>query len=100
MYVIENAKLDPENSKNELNSAYLKLAGIKLDTKKYKEIIDKVGKEWLELFPENNEYAHLFLAIAYQASEDAANACKHYREVLKINPNNKTAKDNLKKIGC
>jgi tetratricopeptide (TPR) repeat protein len=98
-FVVNNAKLDLEKYKNELAAAYSKQAGIKLDAKKYKDL-EKVAKEWLDLIPENNEYACLYLAVSYQGSGDAANACKYYREVLKINKDNKTAKDNLKGLGC
>jgi superkiller protein 3 len=98
-FVIEDAKSDPETFKNELNSAYSKLAGIALDAKKYKDL-ERVAKRWLESIPDENEFAHLYLAVAYQGSGEQSNACRHYREVLKINPDNKTARDNLRSLGC
>jgi Tfp pilus assembly protein PilF len=52
------------------------------------------------MLPDKNEYAHLYLAVAYQGLGDQSNACKHYNEVLKINPNNQTARDNRKSLGC
>jgi TolA-binding protein len=41
----------------------------------------------------------LYLAIGYQGLQDAENAKRAYREVLKLNPNNEAAKKNLKALG-
>ena len=98
-FVIEDAKAEAENFKNELNSAFSKLAGIALDAKKWKDL-ERIGKRWIETLPNENEFGHLYLAVAYQGSGDTAGACRHYREVLKINPDNKTARDNLRSLGC
>ena len=97
--VIENAKSDPVTNLNALNQAYSKLAGTKLDAKKYNDIIS-IGKDWLVVIPEKNEFANLYLAIAFHGLQNKDQACKHYNEVLKVNPDNKTAKDNRKSLGC
>ncbi|MDR0926234.1 MAG: tetratricopeptide repeat protein [Ignavibacteria bacterium] len=98
-FVIDNAKADVTKYSNELNIAFQKLAGQKLDAKKYGDL-QKIAKQWLDLLPDKNEYAYLYLAVAYQGLGDQPNACKNYREVLKINPDNKAAKDNIKNLGC
>ena len=95
--VINAVKTEPNKYKNELNAAFQKVASAKLDAKKYSEI-EKVSKEWVSLLPENNEFGHLFLAIAYQGQGKAEQAKSEYREVLKVNPENKTAKDNLRAL--
>jgi Tfp pilus assembly protein PilF len=41
----------------------------------------------------------LYLAFGYQGLQDAENAKKAYREVLKLDANNETAKKNLKALG-
>ena len=97
--VIENCKSNTEKYKNELNTAFQKLCDNRLQSKKYKEL-EKFAKDWINLFPDANEFAYLYLAIAFQGNGDQANACKNYREVLKINKDNKTARDNLKSLGC
>ncbi len=97
--VIEAAKSDPVKYKNELNAAYQKMCSSRLDTKKYKDL-EKYSKDWLTAIPENNEYGHLFLAVAYQGQSNGDQAIKEYREVLKVNKDNKTAKDNLKALGA
>lgn len=98
-FVIEKAKSDPVKYKNELNMAFQKFAGIRLDAKKYTDL-NKICKQWLEILPENNELGNLYLAVSYQGNGDKDNACRSYHEVLKINKDNKTAKDNLKALGC
>jgi tetratricopeptide (TPR) repeat protein len=96
-FVVEKGKLDSEKYKNELNTAFQKLAGNRLEGKRYGEV-EKIAKDWIATLPEGNEFGTLYLAIAYQGLADQPNAIKYYREVLKINPENKTAKDNLKAL--
>jgi tetratricopeptide (TPR) repeat protein len=98
-FVIDNAKTDVATNANVINMAFQKLAGNRLETKKYNDIVT-LGKEWLTLITENNELANLYLAIAYHGLQNKDQACKYYNEVLKINPENKTAKDNKKSLGC
>lgn len=96
--VIEAGKADPEKYKNELNAAFQKIASARLDGKKYADL-EKIAKEWTSYINEENEYGHLFLAIAYQGQGKVEQAKSSYREVLKINKDNKTAKDNLRALG-
>ena len=98
-FVIENAKGDIANSRNELHAAFVKLAGLKLEAKQFRDL-ERIAKEWLNIMPDDNEFAHLYLAVAYQGQNDARNACRHYNEVLKINRDNRTARDNLRNLGC
>ena len=98
-FVIDNAKLDPENNINSLNQAYSKLAGTKLDAKKYNDLIN-IGRDWLAVIPEDNEFANLYLAIAHHGLQNKDQACRFYNEVLKINSDNKTARDNRRTLGC
>ncbi len=96
--VIVEAQEDKEKYKHELNASFQKKASIRLDSKKYNEL-EKIAKEWVNVFPENNEYGNLFLAIAYQGQQKIEQAKAAYREVLKVNKDNKTAKDNLRALG-
>ena len=95
--VISEALPNKDKYKNELNAAFQKKASIRLDSKKYAEL-EKVAREWVNNFPENNEYGYLFLAISCQGQQKIDQAKTAYREVLKVNPNNKTAKDNLNSL--
>lgn len=97
--VIEKGKADTERYKNELNTAFQKLCGNRLETKKYREL-ERVAKDWIALLPDENEFGYLYLAIAFQGNGDQNNACRNYREVLKINKDNKTARDNLRGLNC
>lgn len=98
LYVIENGAKDTVNGKNAMLMAYPKLCGLKLDDKKYAELV-KIGKQYAETFPEA-PYAYLYVAIAYHSSGDKENACLYYKKVLKIDPKNKTALDNKKNLQC
>ena len=97
--VIEAAKAEAETFRNELNAAFSKLAGIALDAKRYRDL-ERVSRRWLELLPADNEFANLYLAVAFQGNGDQSGACRHYREVLRINPDNRTARDNMRALGC
>lgn len=96
--VIARGTTDIEKFKSELNQAYAKLAGMKLEQKKYRDL-EKVGRDWLAALPDN-EFAALYTAVGYQGQNNAEAACRHYRMVLRINPNNSTAKDNIRALGC
>jgi len=98
-FVIDDAKLEAENFKNELNQAFSKLAGIALDAKRWRDL-ERLSRRWIELLPNDNEFGHLYLAVALQGSGEQSGACRHYREVLRINPDNRTARENLRTLGC
>lgn len=93
---IQVAKTDKVKYKNELNQSYFKIAGMKLDAKKFGEL-EKITKAWIEDMPDS-EFGNLFMGFALQGQNDVAGACKYYRQVLKINPENKNAKESVKKI--
>ncbi len=95
---ISTGTSDVEKYKSELNQAFAKLAQMKLEQKKYKDL-EKIGRDWLSAMPDN-EFAALFTAVAYHGQGQNEAACKNYKLVLKINPNNKTARDNIKALGC
>lgn len=78
--------------------AILKLNGMDFSTKKYDDIIVRC-KSGLDIDPKNH-WLMLYTAIGYQGSGNTENACKWYKEVLKIDANNETAKKNLKSLGC
>lgn len=98
-FVIDDAKDDPETFRNELNAAFSKIAGIALDAKRYKDL-ERISKRWVDMISGDNEFGHLYLAVAHQGSGEQSNACRHYREVLRINPDNRTARDNMRNLGC
>ena len=94
------SKYDTDNSINQsaVLQAYAKLSNILLENKNYAEL-NKVTKRWAELFPDN-VFANLYCAVSYQGLVDPDNACKYYNRVLKLDPNNKTARQNKELIGC
>jgi tetratricopeptide (TPR) repeat protein len=98
--IIDEASKDTTVAENKaaLAQSFSKLAGLVFKLKQYKNL-ETVTVRWTTLLPEN-EYAWLYRAISRQGQNDAPGACKNYRQVLKINPKNTVAKDNLKKLGC
>jgi tetratricopeptide (TPR) repeat protein len=97
---IQSASADTSlaESKQALNQAYSKYCGLKLDAKKYTDIV-KLASEWAKYFPDSI-YPYLYQAIGYQAQGDKDSACKFYRKVLQIDPKNATAKKYLTDLGC
>lgn len=96
--VIESGRKNSSARKNDMENAFGTLCGLYLDAKDFGSVL-KYGKLWLEYNPESIT-ANIYTAVGYQGGGDKDNACKYYRETLKRDPNNKTAKDNLKKLGC
>lgn len=97
-YVIDNGTADPEKNKSALNQAYSKLCGMKLDQKKYADLI-KISRVWTDLYPDL-PYPPLYLAVGYQGAGDTANACKFYKRVLQLDPKNAPARKNKDALGC
>lgn len=91
--IIDLAISDTTNNKFALQNAFSKLAGIKLDNKKFNDVI-QVGKQWSEVFG-NSPFPYLYMAIAYHNLQDGPNACRYYRKVLALDPKNPTATKNL-----
>lgn len=96
--VIAKEEADPTLNRNALLQAFAKLSNYYLDKKNYQEL-NKNSKRWSELFPEN-AFSFLYLAVSYQGMNDKENACKNYSKVLKIDPNNSTAKKNRELLSC
>lgn len=103
--VIERALQNPEEFALPMRQSFAKLCGMYYESKNYDGMI-KYGKLWSENQPEV-EYGALYVAIAYHNryvgstnDADQSKACEWYNNVLKVNPNNKTAKDNLVNLGC
>ncbi len=93
---IAYAKRDVEKYKRDIGAMGTSVCKAILDKKDYKELV-RVAKIWVEFDPQS-EYGNFFLAIGYHGLGDTINAKKYYQEVIKINPNNKGAKDNLKML--
>ncbi len=89
---------DADKYKTDIEGMARSICGALLEKKDYKEL-KKVAASWAE-FDKGNEWQHLFMAISYQGLGEKDGACKEYRDVLKINPANKVAKDNIKALGC
>ncbi len=103
--IIEKTSLDKVKYKANLRQAYAKISGLYLKLKQLDKVIE-YGKAWAE-FQAESEYGSLYVAIAYhnkyageQNEGDFDRACKWYRKVLEINPNNKSAKKSLNDLGC
>ena len=103
--IIESASVDKVKYKSNLRQAFAKISGLYLKQKQLDKVIE-YGTLWAEFQPES-EYGSLYVAIAYHnkyaAGQDDADfnkACKWYRKVLEINPNNKSARKSLNDLGC
>ncbi len=97
-YVLEEASRDTAQYAGQMQQAFAKLSGLLLDEKNYSEL-KKIAKQQVNTFPED-VYANLYLAVAYQGSADIENSCRYYRRVLKLDPDNATAKKNLGALNC
>lgn len=96
--VIETGRQMPNAKKSDIETALSTICGLYLDTKDF-NAIQKYGKIWMEINPESVS-AYIYTAVGYQGAGDKDNACKYYKEALKRDANNKTAKQNLKALGC
>lgn len=79
------------------SQAIVRLNGVDVAEKKWQAIVDR-SKIGIEMDPKSVS-SWLYLAFGYQGLADAENAKKAYREVLKLDANNETAKKNLKALG-
>ncbi len=95
---IEVARQNPTKYKREIEQIFSVRAGNYFETKDYGNL-KKMTSEWLEIAPDS-EFGNLYKAIAHQGLNEKDDACRHYRQVLKINPNSKPAKDNMSNLGC
>ena len=98
MEIVESAKTSTSPDERKLAiGAIARLNDRSLQQKEWASIVTR-SKIATELDPKSVT-AWLYLAIGYQGMQDADNAKKAYREVLKLNPNNEAAKKNLKALG-
>lgn len=95
---IEKAKIDTAANSRVIEQAFAMRCGKYLDAKQY-DVLKKVTAEWVALLPDS-EYGNLYKAISHQGLGESDQACKHYKKVLKINPNSKPAKENMSALGC
>lgn len=95
---IEKAKGNVTENGRVVEQAFAMRCGKYLDAKEY-DILKKITTEWVTLLPES-EFGNLYKAISHQGTNDTEQACKYYKKVLKINPNNKPAKQNMSALGC
>jgi tetratricopeptide (TPR) repeat protein len=79
-------------------SAVIKLNGLDVTAKQWGAIVDRC-KSALSLDPKN-KWLILYMAIGYQGGGSTEDACKWYKELLKVDPANETAKKNTKALGC
>lgn len=95
---IDIGKRATEKNKREIDQAYALRAANYMDEKDY-TALKKMASEWVTIFPES-EFGHLYKAIGHQGSNEKDDACREYKQVLKANPNNKPAKQNMDALGC
>lgn len=106
--IIEKAKEDTVKNKNVLLQAYSKMIRIYYEDRNWRKV-SEIGEEFAEYYPEITQ-PYIFLGLAYhnlyssalQAGKDGTyyknKACKNYSMVLKLDPDNKAAKNNKAKI--
>ncbi len=103
--VIGKALINPTENAQPLRQSFAKICGMYYENKNYDGVI-KYATLWFENQPDV-EYGPLYVAIAYQnkyvssqSDADKAKSCEWYKNVLKVNPNNSTAKKNIDALGC
>ncbi len=79
-------------------SAMLKLNGLDATAKAWAPIVERCAAG-LKLDAQN-KWLMLYSAIGYQGLGNKEAACRQYRELLKIDPANESAKKNLNALGC
>ncbi len=95
---IQIARSDTAQYHRELQQAYSALASKLLERKKHQKLL-QLTAEWVKLQP-RSVYANLFRAIAYHSLNNPQEACRYYRIVLKLDPQNSTAQQNAKLLQC
>lgn len=71
---------------------------ILLEEKRYEEL-KSVAQRWFTTDQDRADAA-LYLAVGFQGSGDRDNACKYYREALRLNPGLDIARKNIKQLDC
>lgn len=93
----ERASASVQERKDAIN-AILKLNASDFRASNWQSIISHTQRGLT--IDDKNSILRLYMAIAYQGDGETAQACKWYREVLKVDPSNSTAKKNLTALGC
>lgn len=78
--------------------ALQRLCGLYLQSKDWSNIV-ATAKRITDVNPKSVA-GWLYLGVGNQGSGNTAEACRAYKETLKIDGNNKPAKENLKALGC
>lgn len=94
--VTEQGKANPK-FKNDVANSYNSLCRAALAAKNFVEL-QKYAQAWTT-FDAQSAPGYLYLATSYYQS-DPAKACQYYKEVLKITPDNKNAKDMIEQLDC
>jgi tetratricopeptide (TPR) repeat protein len=81
-----------------VDASYGKIAGVYQKARDWNKL-ESVTQEWTKYSP-NNKYGWIYLGVAYQGQQSIPSACKAYKKALEIDPNDKTANDLSKKLGC
>ncbi|MBI2793554.1 MAG: tetratricopeptide repeat protein [Ignavibacteria bacterium] len=87
-----------EHEKRTAISAILKLNALDMELKDWAAIVNR-SKSSLTLDPKN-KWLLLYIAFGYQGMGKTDDACKYYKEVLKIDPQNDSAQKNSKALSC
>ena len=93
----ENADAS-DADKNAAVSAILKLCSLDIGSKSWSDIIERCSRG-LKIQPDY-PYLLLYTAIGYQGQGNSQQACSWYKKVLKVDPGNGPAKQNLDALGC
>ncbi|NQW29457.1 MAG: hypothetical protein HQ472_02970 [Ignavibacteria bacterium] len=96
--IILAGKKGSDEDKRMASSAIMKLNAADIGLKSWSSIIER-SKMGLEFDP-TNKWLMLYMGIGYQGLQDTPAACRWYKEVLKLDPSNEPAKQNLKAINC
>lgn len=78
--------------------ALQRLCGLYLQAKDWSNIVT-TAKRITEVNPKSIA-GWLYLGVGNQGSGNTSEACRAYKETLKLDANNKPAKENLKALGC
>lgn len=97
-FVINNADTSDQRSVSAMVTAFAKESGLLLENKDFNEL-NGLTKKWIEVMPDN-KYGLLYHAVSWQGLGDKPKACEYYNKVLKVDPENSTAAQNLQALGC
>lgn len=87
-----------QDDKRAATSAIIRLNNLDMKAKLWQDIINR-SKSGTALDPQNSTL-WLFLGIGYQGLADKENACKAYKECLRLDPTYENAKNNIKALKC